>query len=143
MLQRTDPAKRCNDHRRIVACMLSEASRDRPVIVGWSTANRPLIPSPSMIIALPHHLGQQLPEKLHLSGVAAAFTHAIGTTQGRPAHDHRTISASSGQHTSHYLPVMIAPFPDHIDRDGVQKKMPAFAFPTKIGASRLNRKPAA
>ena len=28
------------------------------------------------------------------------ITHAIGTAQGRPAHDHWTISPSSGQHTS-------------------------------------------
>ena len=32
--------KRCNHYRLIVACMLSGASRDRPVIVGWSTALR-------------------------------------------------------------------------------------------------------
>ena len=38
--------KTCNHYRQIVACMLSGASRDRLVIVGWSTANRPLIPKP-------------------------------------------------------------------------------------------------
>src|SRR5436190_23764391 len=32
--------KRCNHYTLIVACMLSGASRDRPVIVGWSTALR-------------------------------------------------------------------------------------------------------
>ena len=32
--------KRCNHYRLIVACMLSGASRHRPVIVGWSTALR-------------------------------------------------------------------------------------------------------
>ena len=32
--------KRCNHYRLIVACMLSGSSRDRPVIVGWSTALR-------------------------------------------------------------------------------------------------------
>ena len=32
--------KRCNHYRLIVACMLSGVSRDRPVIVGWSTALR-------------------------------------------------------------------------------------------------------
>ena len=32
--------KRCNHYRLIVACMLSGASQDRPVIVGWSTAPR-------------------------------------------------------------------------------------------------------
>jgi len=39
-------------------CMLSGARRVHPVIVGWSTPNRPLIPSPSMMIPLPHGLGQ-------------------------------------------------------------------------------------
>ena len=43
------------------------------------------------------------------------------TIVGRPAHDHWTISPSSGQHTSHYLPVMIVLFPINRSR-GVQKK---------------------
>src|SRR5262249_29509808 len=38
--------KRCNHYRQIMGCMLSEVSRNRPVIVGWSTANRPLIRKP-------------------------------------------------------------------------------------------------
>src|ERR1700730_11100407 len=29
--------KRCNNHRRIVGCMLSGARRVHPMIVGWST----------------------------------------------------------------------------------------------------------
>ena len=45
----------------------------------------------------------------------------LATKFDRPAHDHWTISASFGQHTSHYWPVMIAPFLD-IDRDGALKK---------------------
>ena len=36
----------------------ARARRVHPVIVGWSTPNRPLIPSPSMMIPLPHGLGQ-------------------------------------------------------------------------------------
>ena len=40
-----DPTKRCNHHRRIVA-VLSGARRVHPVIVGWSTANRPSLPRP-------------------------------------------------------------------------------------------------
>jgi hypothetical protein len=32
--------QRCNHYRLILACMLSGVSRDRPVIVGWSTALR-------------------------------------------------------------------------------------------------------
>src|SRR6516164_1306685 len=39
-------------------CMLSGARRVHPVIVGWSTPNRPLIPSPSMMIPPPYGLGQ-------------------------------------------------------------------------------------
>ena len=45
----------------------------------------------------------------------------LATRCGRPAHDHWTISANSGQHTSQYQPVMIAPFLE-IDRDGAPKK---------------------
>jgi hypothetical protein len=45
----------------------------------------------------------------------------LATKCGRPAHDHWTISANSGQHISQYQPVMIAPFLE-IDRDGAPKK---------------------
>jgi hypothetical protein len=45
-----------------------------------------------------------------------------GAICGRPAHDHWTISASSGQHTSHYLPVMIAPFLDQFIETASRKK---------------------
>jgi hypothetical protein len=38
--------KSCNNHRRIVGCVLSGARRIHPVIVGWSTANLPLLPKP-------------------------------------------------------------------------------------------------
>jgi hypothetical protein len=44
--------KRCKSLQADNGCMLSGASRDRPVIVGWSTANRPSSVTPSMIIAL-------------------------------------------------------------------------------------------
>jgi hypothetical protein len=55
----------------------SGAGRVHPVIVGWSTRNRPLLPrpiSPSMFPdarSLPHGLAQ-LPENLGRSGVAAS-----------------------------------------------------------------------
>src|SRR5258707_3806694 len=56
----------------------SGAGRVHPVIVGWSTRNRPLLPrptGPSMILpdarSLPHGLAQ-LPEKLGRSGVAVS-----------------------------------------------------------------------
>ena len=60
--------KSCNNHRRIVGCVLSGARRVHPVIVGWSTPQiAPSCPDPSMIIpdacSLPHGLGQ-LPDKL-------------------------------------------------------------------------------
>ena len=47
--------KRCNHYRLIVACMLSGSSRDRPVIVGWSTALRGQVINESL---------GQLPKKL-------------------------------------------------------------------------------
>jgi hypothetical protein len=34
------------NHSGIVGCVLSGARRVHPVIVGWSTANRPLMPKP-------------------------------------------------------------------------------------------------
>ena len=46
--------------------------------------------------------------------------HDLATKCGRPAPDHWTILANSGQHTSQYQPVMIAPFLE-IDRDGAPK----------------------
>ena len=77
--------------------MLSGPRRVHPVIVGWSTANRPLMPKPINIIPLPHGLGQ-LREKVggdvaprHCMVVRTeSFAHPIGTTQGRPAHDQWT-----------------------------------------------------
>ena len=47
--------KRCNHYRLIVACMLSGASQDRSVIVGWSTAPRGQVNKESL---------GQLPKKL-------------------------------------------------------------------------------
>ena len=41
----------------------------------------------------------------------------LATKCGRPAHDHWTISANSGQRTSQYQSVRISPFLE-IDRDG-------------------------
>ena len=53
-----DPTKRLQSSQANSGCMLSGARRVHPVIVGWSTANRPPhCPSPSMI-PLPHGLGQ-------------------------------------------------------------------------------------
>jgi hypothetical protein len=64
----------------------------------------------------------------------------LATKCGRPAHDHWTISANSGQHTSQYQPVMIAPFLE-IDRDGAPKKIcraAASSFrPARAGKDRI------
>jgi AAA ATPase domain len=41
-----DPTKRVQSSQANSGCMLSGARRVHPVIVGWSTANRPLLPRP-------------------------------------------------------------------------------------------------
>jgi hypothetical protein len=75
--------KRCNHYRLIVACMLSGASRDRPVIVGWSTALRGQVINESL---------GQLPKKLAAGPRVLARTGSSrsqsGTKQGGPPHDH-------------------------------------------------------
>src|SRR4051812_23958119 len=74
--------KRCNHFRLIVACMLSGASRDRPVIVGWSTAHRGRVINESL---------GQLPKKLAPSPRVLARSESsrtqAGTKQGGPPHD--------------------------------------------------------
>jgi hypothetical protein len=72
------------DHYRlIVACMPSGASRDRPVIVGWSTALRGQVINESL---------GQLPKKLAAGPRVLARTESSGTQsgtkQGGPPHDH-------------------------------------------------------
>ena len=75
--------KRCNHYRLIVACMLSGASRDRAVIVGWSTALRGQVINESL---------GQLPKKLAAGPRVLARTESSrtqsGTKQGGPPHDH-------------------------------------------------------
>src|SRR5436189_2612825 len=75
--------KRCNHFRLIVACMLSGASRDRPVIVGWSTAHRGRVINESL---------GQLAKKLAAAPCVLARTESsrtqAGTKQGGPPHDH-------------------------------------------------------
>ena len=69
--------KRCNHYRLILACMLSGVSRDRPVIVGWSTAPRGQV--------IEESLGQ-LPKKLAAGPRVLArteiITHPIGHETG-------------------------------------------------------------
>ena len=75
--------EKCNHYRLIVACMLSGASRDRPVIVGWSTALRGQVINESL---------GQLPKKLAAGTRLLARTESSrsesGTKQGGPPHDH-------------------------------------------------------
>ena len=67
----------------MVACMLSGASRDRPAIVGWSTALRGQVINESL---------GQLPKKLAAGPRLLARTELsrseLGTKQGGPPHDH-------------------------------------------------------
>ena len=75
--------KRCNHYRLIVACMLSGASRDRPVIVGWSTALRgQVIDEKSR--ATPEETGSRPAP----AGKDRIITQRMGTKQGGPPHDH-------------------------------------------------------
>ena len=75
--------KRCNHYTLIVACMLSGASQDRPVIVGWSTAPRDQV--------IQESLGQ-VPKKLAAGPRVLARTESSrtqsGTRPGGPPHDH-------------------------------------------------------
>src|SRR6516165_2161354 len=80
-LGRNDEAFRKKAHRRPdekvqssqanSGCMLSGARRVHPVIVGWSTANRPLIPSPSNDDPAAAWPRATPSEKLDRSGVVA------------------------------------------------------------------------
>ena len=75
--------KRCNHYTLIVACMLSGASQDRPVIVGWSSAPRGQV--------IKESLGQ-LPKKLaagpRVLGKDQSSRTQSRTKQGGPPHDH-------------------------------------------------------
>ena len=82
--------KRCNHYRLIVACILSGASQDRPVIVGWSTAPRGLVDCTSWSGHRGEVLGNsrrnwQPPAR---AGKDRSITHQSGTKQGGPPHDH-------------------------------------------------------
>ena len=75
---------------------------------------RPAIPA----IKLPHHLGQQLPGVAYHPLLLSDWI----ITHGRRRVDHPTIPGRSGQHTSQYLPVMIAPFLDQFVETASRKK---------------------
>ena len=56
------------------------------MIVGWSTANRPLMltPSPSMIIQLPHGLGWVRKSGARAEKESGLIVHCYTTTQTSP-----------------------------------------------------------
>ena len=97
--------KRCNHYRLILACMLSGASRDRPVIVGRSTAPRGQV--------IEESLGQ-LPKKLAAGPRVLARTESLrtqsGTKQGGPPHDHWAKLGQLRYTRSQYAFVVIALF---------------------------------
>src|SRR4249919_2399641 len=90
-------------YRLILACMLSGVSRDRPVIVGWSTAPRGQV--------IEESLGQ-LPKKLAAGPRVLARTESLrtqsGTKQGGPPHDHWAKLGQLRYTRSQYAFVVIA-----------------------------------
>jgi hypothetical protein len=97
--------KRCNHYRLILACMLSGVSRDRPMIVGWSTAPRGQVIEESL---------WQLPKKLAAGPRVLARTESLrtqsGTKQGGPLHDHWAELGQIRYTRSKYAFVVIALF---------------------------------
>jgi hypothetical protein len=85
--------KRCNHYRLIVACILSGASQDRPVIVGWSTAPRGLVDCTSWS----GHRGESwaTPEETGSRPRVLARTEASRTNPRRNRVDHPTITGRS------------------------------------------------
>jgi hypothetical protein len=78
--------ERCNHYRLILACMMSGVSRDRPVIVGWSTAPRGQVINESF---------GQLPKKLASGPRVLARSESSAPNRGRNRVDHRTITGRS------------------------------------------------
>ena len=110
--------KRCNHYRLIVACMLSGASQDRPVIVGWSTAPRgQVIEEKSW--ATPEETGSR-PAR---AGKDRIITHPIGDETGW------TTARSLGEvgtTSVHSKPVCLCSdctFLDEIHRAALKKKI--------------------
>src|SRR5206468_5922948 len=54
-------------------------------------------------------LREAMRQRASIRGVSLMGPGQEGAIAGRPAHDHRMNSPSSGTHTAHYSPVMIAP----------------------------------
>ena len=117
--------KRCNHYRLIVACMLSGASRDRPVIVGWSTALRGQVINESL---------GQLPKKLAAGPRLLARTKSSrsesGTKQGGPPHDHWAKLGQLRYTRSEYSFVAIALFSMEIIAPPSRKNLAIGRSPT-------------
>src|ERR1700730_128912 len=105
--------KRCNHYRQIVACMLSGASRDRAVIVGWSTALRGQVINESL---------GQLPKKRRVLARTESSGTQSGTKQGGPPHDHWAKLGQLRYTRSQYSFVAIALFSINSSRRPRQKK---------------------
>src|SRR6516164_150941 len=97
--------------------MLSGASQDRPVIVGWSTAPRGQVNKESL---------GQLPKKLAAGLRVLARTESSrtqsGTKQGGPPHDHWTKLGQLRHTRSQYVFVVIALFSMQSSRRPRRKK---------------------
>ena len=106
-----------NHYRLILACMLSGVSRDRPVIVGWSTAPRGQVIEESF---------GQLPKKLAAGPRVLARTESLltqsGTKQGGPPHDHWAKLGQLRYTRSQYVFVVIALFSMSSSRRPLEKR---------------------
>jgi hypothetical protein len=96
--------------------MLSGVSRDRPVIVGWSTAPRGQVIEESL---------WQLPKKLAAGPRVLARTESLrtqsGTKQGGPPHDHWAKLGQIRYTRSKYAFCSDCTFLDEIHRAGLEK----------------------
>ncbi len=90
--------KRCNHYRLIVACMLSGAGRDRPLIVGWSTALRGQVINESL---------GQLRRNWQPARACWQGPNHHAANRGRNRVDHRTITGRSWATSVHSKPVFV------------------------------------
>ena len=96
--------KRCDHYRLILACMLSGVSRDRPVIVGWSTAPR------GQVIEESFGNSRRNWQPARACGKDRSLRTQSGTKQGGPPHDHWAKLGQIRNTRSQYAFVVIALF---------------------------------
>ena len=133
--------KRCNHYRLIVACILSGASQDRPVIVGWSTAPRGLVDCTSWSghrgVLGNSRRNWQPPAR---AGKDRSITHQSGTKQGGPPHDHWAKLGQIRYTRTRYAFVVIALFSMRIHRRHREKRGGAIGMrPSGSGLPRSRR----